>query len=127
MFLDKKLPIEEEEELILKIARQINKYNMNLPAMFVIETFKPLSYIGSQLGRFFISPYLIMLGDDLGMTGEKIIQLFENRDNVDKLITALDNLQIEEKQKEKERKAKEREAKAKEKSPKKGWRRFIPF
>jgi len=123
LFWDKKLSIEEEEELILKIAKQINKYGINIPAMFVIETFKPLSYIGSQMGRFFISPYLIMVGDELGMTGEKIIQLFENRDNVDKLITAIDNLQNEEK--EKERKAKEREAK--EKVPKKGWRRFIPF
>jgi hypothetical protein len=125
LFWDKKLSIEEEDELILKIAKQINKYGINIPAMFVIETFKPLSYIGSQMGRFFISPYLIMVGDELGMTGEKIIQLFENRDNVDKLIAAIDNLQNEEKQKEKERKAKEREAK--EKVPKKGWRRFIPF
>jgi hypothetical protein len=127
LFWDSELSIEEEEELIQKIAQRVHKHKLNLPAMFVIETFKPLSYIGSQMGRFFISPYLLMFGEEMGMTGEKIITLFEKRENVDKLITAIDELQNEEIQKEKERKDKEREAKQKDKPQKTGWRRFIPF
>jgi len=123
---------EDEEEMIRKIAERVHKYGMDVAAILMIESMKPLTYIGSQMGRFFVSPFLPAFGDELGMSGEKFLQVFERRENVEKLLNILEEMAKEEDRQKKEAKEAMKAEKASaieaEETPrKKGWRRFLPF
>ena len=120
MYTQYELNSEEEDEIIRKIAEKVHSYGMDVPAIMFLESVKPLSYIGSQMGRFFVSPFLPIFGDDIGLTGEKLLQVFENRENVEEILTHLEDLSNEENVVE--------DKKDEESSKKKeGWRRFLPF
>lgn len=119
MFRDLEITPEEEEEIIKKAAEKIHQYGMNVAAILMLESFKPLFYIGGQMGRVFVFPFLPVLGDNIEREGEKFFRIFEQRENVEKLILLLEKM---------EEKPKEERATQKEDSPqKKGWRRFLPF
>ncbi|MBS7620314.1 hypothetical protein KEJ21_06700, partial [Candidatus Bathyarchaeota archaeon] len=77
---------EEEEEIIKKVADKIKEYGMNAAAIMMLQTFKPMAYISGQTGRFFISPILYGLGEKISVGAEKLFIVFENRDNIEKLI-----------------------------------------
>lgn len=132
MYWDIDVTSEDEDEMIGKIAQKIHASGLDVVAILMIESVKPLSYIGAQMGRLFFSPFLPALGENVGIIGEKVLQIFEKRDNVEKLIKAVEALSREEEEKKKTEKAKKLEEKRKdtqigEISGKKGWRRFIPF
>jgi hypothetical protein len=120
---------EEEERYIQKAAEVIHKYGMETAAILLLETSKPMIYIGGEMGRFFASPFLHVLGEETGLTGKKLLLIFEKRENIEKLIQTLEKMaenDAEQRKKIKEKKEKERETK-KEKHKKEGWRRFLPF
>ncbi|MGQ9679743.1 MAG: hypothetical protein ACUVV4_03125 [Candidatus Bathyarchaeia archaeon] len=121
MFRDIEVTPEEEEELIRKVATVIHNNGLEAAAILMIETVKPLSYIGGQMGRLFISPFLPAFGDKIELGGEKLIRVFEKRENVEKLLNM-----IEEMAREDDARKVEKTAEAKEK-PKNLWRRLIPF
>lgn len=133
MFWDYEVTPEEEEKFLRAIAEKIHQTGMDVVGILFLETVKPLSFVGTQLGRFFLSPYLPALGEKVGMSGEKFLQVFEKHDNVEKLILMLEELADEEREKSKKEREEARERKAKEaesgekKPAKKGWRRFLPF
>ena len=129
MFWDMEVTPEEEEEYINKVAEKIHQYGMDVAAILMLESVKPLTWVGSQMGRFFLSPFLPAFGDTISMGGEKLFQVFEKHDNVEKLITRLEQLAQEEKEKPKAEAVEPEGAEAEsEGAPqKKGWRRFLPF
>jgi hypothetical protein len=81
---------EEEEKFIEETAQLIHRYDMDAVAIIFIASFKPLAYLGSQVGRFFISPYAPILSDKWGEQSERLFLTFEKRENVDKLIKRLE-------------------------------------
>ena len=107
---------EEEEELIKKAAELVHKYGMDVAAILFLETVKPVVYIGGQMGRFFLYPFIPFFGEKVTINSEKFFTVFEKRENVEKLLKL-----VEEKAKEKETQVRE------EAKPRKGWRRFLPF
>ena len=121
MYWDVEVTSEEEEELIRKIAEKMHSYGMDVPAIILLESVKPLTYIGSQMGRVFVSPFLPIFGDEIGLTGEKLLRVFEKRENVEKILNHLEEMSREEERKKSEKKSEESE------QEKKGWRRFLPF
>ena len=132
MHWDIEVTPEDEDEMIRKIAQKIHEYGLDVAAILMIESFKPLSFIGAQMGRFFISPFLPVFGENIGISGEKLLQIFEKRKNVEKLIKAVEMLTREEEERKKAEKAKKLEEKkakmeAGETPEKKGWMRFLPF
>lgn len=132
MYWDVELTPEEEEKILRKIAETIHKYRMDVVAILTIETMKPMTYFGAQMGRFLLSPYLPALGENAGISGEKLFQILEKHDNSEKLIQMIEELvEEDERQKREAKKAKELEkgadAEAGETPKKKGWRRFLPF
>ena len=129
MFWDVEITPEDEEEIIKKAAETIHKYGMDVAAILMLESVKPLAYIGGQMGRLFVSPFLPALGENIGQGGEKLFRVFEKRDNVEKLITLLEEMAKEEDRvKEESKKAKKaQEAEAEEAPQKKGWRKYFPF
>ena len=132
LYWDVEITPEDEDEMIRKIAEKIHQYGLDVAAILMIETVKPLSFIGAQMGRFFVSPFLPILSENVGITGEKFFKIFEKRDNVEKLIKTIEKLTQEEEERKKTEKAKklaEKKAKMEEggEPEKKGWRRFLPF
>jgi hypothetical protein len=130
--MDFNITPEEEEELIEKIAEYVHKHRLNDLAGIVLETATPLSFIGTQMGRFFLSPFLPGLGANLEASSEKILHVFERRANVERLIRRIDQLDQEEKKREKERKEEEKRLRQErgEEEPDDGglktwWRRFF--
>ena len=131
MYWDIEVTPDDEDEMIEKIARRVHDSGMNVAAILMMETFKPMSYIGAQMGRFFVSPFLPVLGDDVGINGEKILQIFEKQENIEKLVKAVEALEEEEAERKKAEKAEKLERKKAEsdngETQEKGWRRFLPF
>lgn len=122
MYWDDEINSEEKDEIIRKIAERVHGYGMDVPAILFLESVKPLSYIGSQMGRMFVSPFLPIFGDDISLAGDKLLQVFENRESVEEILSHLEELTNEENQNTMEEKENEELGPRKE-----GWRRFLPF
>ena len=122
MFKVDKVTPKDEEKMIRKAAEKIHEYGMDLAAVLFLQSYKPLTYVGGQMGRFMIFPFFYMLGGGITQSAEKFFMIFENRDNVEKLIKLLENTPIE-KDLEKTRKGEEVD----NARQKRGWRRFLPL
>jgi len=133
MYWDLDVTPEDEEQLILSVAKEIRRYGMDAAAILFLESSKPLSFVGTQMGRVLITPFLPAISEDLGVKSEKLLRVFESHANVEKLIALLEEMEREDNRKKREQKKKEKEAKLAEqeengKAPvKKGWRRYLPF
>ncbi len=103
--IPRELTPEEEEDLINKIASEIVRSGFGTVALLYLESYKPLSFIGGQLGLFFLSPILPLLGK-WGQLGTDLLMLVSKRENVEKIIKKIEELMKEEKENEKERKKK---------------------
>jgi predicted Rossmann-fold nucleotide-binding protein len=119
LFWDPEITSEEENEKIKKVAELIHSHEMDLVAIFILESSKPLVFVGGQLGRAFTSPLFMILGDQLIDEGEKYFSVFEKRENIDKVIELLKKMQEEDNNKKNEAK--------KDINKKVGWRRYLPF
>jgi len=131
MFLDEEITPEDEAEIIEWTALQLYKYGMETAAIMFLESLKPISRYGSSMGQVFVTPLLPILGDNLMLKGEKVFKVFEEQENVEKLIQrledlALNGLENEEEEATKEETSSSPEAES-EKDEKKGWRRLLPF
>ena len=139
MYTDIKITPEEETEYIEKVAQKVIDSGMETAAILALESSKPLVFIGGELGRFFILPFIPIVSENWGNKGEKIVQIFEKRTNIERLLKRIEekNKENEEKKKEqkaleKARKAEEAKAKAIESSKetstekKSWWKKIIP-
>ena len=127
MFRNEEVTPEDEEKMIRAAADKIHDYGMDLAAVLFLQSYKPLSYIGGQFGRFMIYPFLYMIGGDISQSGEKFFTIFENRDNLEKLIILLERKGEEKGEERENKKIAESNRTMKEASQKKGWRHFLPF
>ncbi len=127
MFSNEEITPEDEEKMIKVAAHKIHDYGMDSVAVLFLQSFKPLSYIGGQFGRFMIYPFLWIIGGDISQSGEKFFTIFENRDNLEKLITLLERKSEEKDSEQEDKKIAEGNQTKKEASPKRDWRRFLPF
>lgn len=139
MYYDVEITPETENEYIEKVAQKIHEYEMETAAILLLESSKPLVWVGGEMGRFFITPFVPIVSDKWGVTSEKFFLVFEKRENIERLLKRLEELAQQDedkKRKEKEeRKAAEKakrdaEAVAAGEKPveeKKGWRKRLPF
>jgi len=139
-FDETELTEEEVDEIIEKAAEKIHKYGMETFAILTLESVKPLVYIGGEMSRLMISPFLPALGPNANELGENLINVFEERKNVEKLITILEEMASGEYGKEEDEQeagtpeeGKEKpdadEASDEQAEPKKrkSWRDWLPF
>jgi len=133
----------EEEEAIEKLAQVIHKYGMETVAILSLESMKPLVWIGGELGRAFITPFVPVVSEAWGQKTEKFFRIFQKRENIDRLLTRVEKLAEEEEKKPEEVKeggspaqgeeqAEEPSTETKAEQPsqekgREGWRRFLPF
>ncbi len=119
LFWDLELTPEEVDEVLQEVYFKITEYKMETLAILTLESIKPWAYVGGELVRAAMAPLMPALGESLGLTSEKMLQVFENRDNIERLIQLLEeNLKKEEAErklkKEKEKKQKKEEKKREE-------------
>ena len=82
-------PNKKEEVVVEKVCNEIVKRHVTLPAIVMLETFRPLNYLGSQLMHFFqpiISSILTIDGYSDFTT------LLEKRESVDYIINKLKSI-----------------------------------
>ena len=82
-------PNKKEEVVVEKVCNEIVKRHVTLPAIVMLETFRPLNYLGSQVMHFFhpiISSILTIDGYSDFTT------LLEKRESVDYIINKLKSI-----------------------------------
>ena len=100
-----------EEALLDAVAARIAKMGLGVPAIFFLESSKPLSFLGSQF-LVFIEPFVKTFIDIKNY--DKFCLMMEDRNNVEKLILKVEELEEkarEEKRQQKKEKKAERERK----------------
>lgn len=88
--------LKENQELIEKIAQEVTKRKMTAPAIFLLESGKPLSFIGSQFLTF-LSPIVQTIFSSKYY--DRITKMLEDRNNIEKLICRIEELEEEQKDK----------------------------
>ena len=130
-FTEIEVPEEEVDAIILKTAKKIKKYGMEMPAIMTLESLKPLAYVGGELTRLTLSPFFPILGPNIDMWGEKVINVFEDRENINKLILLLEKMPDEEAadpaQETEETGADPEGDEPETKKKETGWRRWLPI
>lgn len=92
---------QERDELIEKLARLVKRFGLYTPAIFVLETGKDLSWLGSQFMHLF-SPVVTFIWNDF----QKLAFLLEDKQNVERLIRRIEEMSEEEKRQARARKQK---------------------
>jgi hypothetical protein len=133
---DVEVPPEEADRILRLAAEKIHQYGMETIAIMTLETFKPMVFIGGELSRVVIAPFLPALGPDYNLLAEKLLLVFEDRKNIEKLIQMLEAMASgtyeappDEAKPTDEIIEKKNEDLLPESTEekKKGWRRWIPF
>jgi hypothetical protein len=123
LFWDIELTPEDVEEIIQDTAKKIGEYQMETLAILTLESIKPWSFVGGELTRVALAPLMPALGEKLGLTSEKLLQVFEDRKNIERLIVVLEEnakkAETERKKKQAETKKKKQEAKERDQALKK--------
>jgi hypothetical protein len=102
--------VDQDEALLAAIASRIVRMGLAVPAVFFLESSKPLSFIGSQALVFlepFVKAFLNLKSYD------RFTALMEDRGNVERLIQKVEQMEEDRAQAEKAEKAASREAKGK--------------
>ena len=113
---DEDLSEEEVTRILEKIATRIHSYGMDTPAIIALETVKPLSNLGTELSRMFFSPFLPILGPEYNMLGDKLLFVFQDRKNVERLIKLLEEIAEADAERKREEKRQKKEEKTKAES-----------
>ena len=80
---------EENDALIDKLAQEILKRKMEVPAVLMLEMHKPLQYVASQASIVF-APFIVpLVGYD---NGRNLTRLLSRRDNIENLIRRIEAL-----------------------------------
>ncbi len=83
------IPVEKQREILEKLAREIVERGLAVPAIFFLETVKPLSFLGTQAMVFF-HPIVSAIFPSR-IYGELTV-ILERRENVEWLICAIERL-----------------------------------
>jgi hypothetical protein len=101
-------PTAEDQVLIEKLARRVVRLRMSVPAIFFLESSKPLAFLGGQL-LIFLEPFIQTLFNFAQY--QRFALLMEDRDNWELLVRKLEDLEAEYSEKEKQEKKARKEAK----------------
>lgn len=79
---------EEDKKLIDTLASKIVEWRMSAPAVFLLESFKPLNFVGSQLMIVF-RPFLSLVPGIVN-SYSRLQKLLEQRESVEILLEAIE-------------------------------------
>ncbi|MBN2334232.1 hypothetical protein JXL21_01650 [Candidatus Bathyarchaeota archaeon] len=137
---DIELTEEQVDDIIRRTAEKIHVYRMETVAILTLESVKPLVYIGGEMSRLMLTPFLPALGPDINALGENLINVFEDRNNIEKLLVLLEEMAREDDKKKEESEkepengdtpqgeaANDAEAGGEDEKKREGWRSWLPF
>jgi len=128
MFWDEEVTPEDEDRIIEWTAREFHKYGLEAAAILFLESGKPLSFIGSQIGSIFVMPFLPFFGDTAYNKGDKFFKVFQKHENFERLIKRLEELSEKEYVNKRKEEGGDAEKGVEEsREERKGWRRRLPF
>ena len=85
-------PDEKQKIIVDKVCREVVKRHLTIPAQIMLETFRPLNYIGSQVLHFF-QPIISSV-----LTGDSYLQFtyfLEQRGSVDYLSRRINEIEAD--------------------------------
>lgn len=97
-----------EREIMDRFATRIVEWRMTAPAIFFLEAAKPLSFLGNQALVFF-EPIVQSLFNFKSY--DDVAKILEDRENLEYVLTKLEELEAERLRKAREEKRRRREAK----------------
>lgn len=77
----------EDEELLDRIAAVVVRWGMTVPAIFTLESSKPLSFVGGQFLHF-LSPIVNAVASTQDL--DRLAVLLERRETVEELILRIE-------------------------------------
>ncbi|MHB8636845.1 MAG: hypothetical protein ACYC96_10285 [Fimbriimonadaceae bacterium] len=81
------MPAEEADRILRKVAFEIRRRRLEVPAILLFESHKPLSYLGGQ-ATFFFAPFLVPI---LGYQNvQDYARILNRRDSIDRLLQYLE-------------------------------------
>ena len=117
---DGSVPAMSDSELLDAVAKRVVRMGLSTPAVFFLESSKPLSYVGSQ-ALVFLEPF-IKSGLSVAYY-DRFVALMEDRQNVERLIVRIE--EADEAAQEEERARRRAEKAASASNPQLGWWRRI--
>jgi hypothetical protein len=108
-----------EDEIIDKLSSWVVRKRLTTPAILFLETHRHLNFFGSQIVVFF-QPVLTVLFDQAGI--EAVVAAMERRENVERLLVAIEQKDQEAQTREKAEKAARLEARKAKRERKKAER-----
>ena len=102
---------EEDNELVEEVAKKIVNMRLTVPAIFLLESSKPLAFLGGQL-LIFLEPFIQTLFNFKRY--QRFAFLMENRENWERLLRRIEDMEEEVKLREKEEKKSKKENKKKD-------------
>ncbi len=82
----------EDDQLLDRIAAGVVRYGMTVPAIFLLESSKPLSFVGGQFLHF-LSPIVHSIFDAREL--DRVAILLERRDTLEELIVRIERRDLE--------------------------------
>jgi hypothetical protein len=96
MLWQKELSEEDKNKLIEKIAKKIVEKRLEVPAIFFLESIKPVAFVGTQISYIVFAPFLYLLGPE----SFNYLSIFEKREDIEKLLSKIEELSEENKEKD---------------------------
>jgi len=80
-----------EIELIEKVAEKIVDSELEAAAIMILQSIKPIIWIGGELAYFYLAPFLPLLDTK----GYDFLDTFQKRENIERLIKRVERLHKE--------------------------------
>jgi hypothetical protein len=90
----------EDDQMLSKLAQRVVRMRMTVPAIFFLESSKPLAFLGGQL-LIFLEPFVQTLFNFRQY--QRFAFLMEDRENWERLIRKIEDLEAEYSQAEKKK------------------------
>lgn len=78
---------QEDKEMIERISTKIVNSKMETMAIFILESFRPMSSLWSQLLRLYVGPFLMIIGPE---KVEKLFKFLDKPDNLEYFIRRIE-------------------------------------
>jgi hypothetical protein len=87
---------QRRDELLLKVAEKIERFDLITPAIFFLQLSKPLSFVGSQALLSFAPMAGLFMNEKLL---EEFSQVMADRENVERLMVLLEEREAQKRKK----------------------------
>ena len=90
--LEAELAPEERDRILERVAREVTRRHLEVPATLALEMHRPLTFLGSQA----VIVFTPLLAPAFGLGNMQVLsKLLEDRENLDRLLDRIEDLAAE--------------------------------